>query len=59
MSIRSFVTFCSLLLMAWLVVAFVHTPAVHGGVDPVTPEAQPAAAQEAEEPGDLTVSVSP
>ena len=39
MSIRSFVTFCSLLLMAWLVVAFVHTPAVHGGVDPVTPEA--------------------
>ena len=59
MSIRSFVTFSSLLLMAWLVVAFVHTPAVRGGVDPVTPQAEPASAQEAEGPEDLTVSVSP
>ena len=59
MSIRSFVTFSSLLLMAWLVVAFVHTPTIRGGVDPVTPELEPASAQEAEEPEDLTVSVSP
>ncbi len=59
MSIRSFVTFSSVLLMVWLVLAFVHTPAVRGGLDPVTPEAEPTSAQEAEEAENLTVSVSP
>ncbi len=59
MSIRSFVSLCSFLLMVWLVVAFVYTPGVRGGIDPVTPESEPAAAQEGEEAENLTVSVSP
>lgn len=57
MSIRSFVTFSSLLLMAWLVLAFVHRPAVRGGLDPVTPDEELSLKQDDAE--NLTVSVSP
>lgn len=57
MSIRSFVTFSSLLLMAWLVLAFVHRPAIRGGLDPVTPDENLSLQHKDAE--NLAVSVSP
>ena len=59
MSIRSFVAFSSLLLLAWLGIAFLHTPTLRGGVDPVTAEAGEVLPADAQEVEDLTVSVSP
>ena len=58
MSIRFFVSLCSLLLMVWLVAAFAHQPSMRGGVDPVSAEEE-STSQPVEDPEDLTVSVSP
>ena len=58
MSIRSFVSLCSLLLMFWLVAAFVHQPTLRGGVDPVSAEEE-STTQPVEDAENLTVSVSP
>ena len=60
MSMRSFVACTSLFLMAWLALAYVHTPVTRVGVDPVTAEAANGEqAAEENEVKDLTVSVSP
>ena len=58
MSIRSFVALSSLLLMLWLGMAFLHTPVVHGGNDPVGAEHEEISSAE-QESFDFTVSVSP
>jgi len=59
MSIRSFVTVCSLLLMGWLALAFVQSPrlrqeATGASLDRQLPEMEDSVAME-----DLAVSVSP
>jgi len=58
MSIRSFVTVCSLLLLGWLALAFIHRPAPNGGSEALTAERPPEAGQPAEI-DNLAVSVSP
>lgn len=58
MSIRSFVALSSLLLMAWLGWAYVHTPVVRSGADPVTAEGDELLLAE-EEAEKLAASVSP
>ena len=59
MSMRSFVACSSVILMAWLALAYLHTPVTRGGLDPVTAEADNAGLAQEDEVEDLTVSVSP
>jgi hypothetical protein len=59
MSIRTFVTLSSALLMVWLGMAYVYTPVVRGGVDPMNAQPEQAEAKNDMETVDLTVSVSP
>jgi len=59
MSMRSFVTLSSVLLMAWLVVAFMHPSKVRGGVEPLAADSEELGATGGVEADDLAVSVSP
>lgn len=59
MSIRTFVTLSSVLLMVWLGLAYIHTPVARGGVDPVSSQMDQPDAGTDLETVDLTVSVSP
>ena len=58
MSLRFFVSSCSILLVAWLVLAFVSPVAVKRGADPVEGVVD-AALSGPDEIKRLTVSVSP
>ena len=59
MSMRSFVACSSVFLMAWLALAYLHTPVTRAGVDPVALEVENAGLAAEDEVKDLTVSVSP
>lgn len=58
MSIRSFVALSSLLLLAWLAVAFVHQPLAHKDSELLADDAEEAQEQQVLEPEQLALSAS-
>lgn len=59
MSIRTFITFSSLLLLAWLALAFVHRPLAKGGSAPLAAGSPLAPQDLPDEVEQVAVSVSP
>lgn len=58
MSIRSFVTLSSLLLLAWLAVAFVHQPLSHMDSELLADDAKETQKQQLAESEQLALSAS-